>query len=191
MIYIKATKRNEYIEAWKVMWENNKEAYKADWRMKHVSPLRFVKTSTEIDDFCVVAYEKQEGKEDKPIGVFGMALLKTGRLLGKQIVSDPNYRGIGLGQALILTNEKQVREMTKAEFYTISCLDSTARIYEKFGIKPSSKAKNNHEGIPYGIKFIVPLYRDSFNDQYKLITERFEKNENEFFIMNKEGINSH
>lgn len=182
MIYIKATKRDEYMQAWKIMWNNNKQAYKDDWRMKHVSPSRFTKTSTEIDEFCVVAYEKIENQEDKPIGVFGMALLKTGRLLGKQIVSDPNYRGIGLGQALILTNESQVKEYTNCQNYIISCLDTTARIYDKFGVTPLSEAKNSHNGIPYGIKYLVPLYRENFDKQYSSILKRFKTTKDEFFI---------
>lgn len=152
MIEYKRCKRDEYLEAWYMMFKNCKHLFKQDWRMKKVSPGRFQQLQTEKDNYCVVAYD-----DGLPVGVFGCIETNTGRILGKQIVVDPRYQKQGIGTRLIEDMEKQLKEYCQAKFYTIVCLDGTAAIYDKRGLKPFKGPLKEHEGIKYESHYLVPL----------------------------------
>lgn len=174
MIKIVYAKREEYLKAWEKMFELNKEEFKKDWRMKHVWPGRFNKLQTEIDNFCTIAYDG-----DIPVGVFGAILTKYNKILGKQIVVSPSHRGKKIGQALIIVNEKQLRDKTNVDSYTIVCLDTTTGIYEKhWNLNPFKGPlkvhKENDKEIPFETHFKINLRRKNFNEQYsKIIADNF------------------
>ena len=173
MIEIRQGKRKEYLEAWAIMLDNQRALYKKDWRMKHVWPGRFTELQTEVNNFCTIAFDGEN-----PVGIFGIIETKYGRALGKQIVVDPTYRGQKIGQALIIANEKQLRESTDIREYTIVCLDTTAGIYKKhWGLEPFKGPlkfrEENGIKIGYESHFRIPLYRDNFYDQYNQIMSNF------------------
>lgn len=177
-ITVKRGKREDLIKAWDVITVRSYQWMKTEWRFKHVWPGRFKDVpTTEVDNFCTIAYDGE-----RPIGVFGMSLTKRGnkyRLLGKQIASDPEYRGLGVGQALIIENEKYVKDTyDKADVseYVITCLDTTSGIFKhKWGLDPIKVGKANHDDISFGDKFLVPLYRDGFDEQYEKVMNKIKE----------------
>ena len=145
-------KREQYLEAWYIMFRNCKHLFRKDWRMQKVSPGRFQPLQTEKDNYCIVAY-----LDEMPIGLFGCIETKTGRILGKQIVVDPRFQKKGVGTELITRMEKFLDENCEAKNYTIVCLDGTAAIYEKRGLKPFKGPLKEYEGVKYESHFLVPL----------------------------------
>ena len=175
MIKIIYAKREEYLEAWKKMLELNRGEFKKDWRMKHVWPGRFNQLQTEIDNFCTIAYDGEI-----PVGVFGAILTKYNRVIGKQIVVSPTHRGKKIGQALIIANERQIRDYTNVDNYTIVCLDSTSKLYEKYwGLSPFKGPMKIHKDgeieIPFEASFNIDIRRNNFDKHYSdIISGRFD-----------------
>lgn len=172
MFIIERCKRKEYIEAWNKMYLSDKKVFNSEM-FDGINPsLNKQPLSTEIDDFCTVAYDSDvpmEGfKYGKPIGIFSFVVTKR-KIIGKQFVVHPDYQGKGLGKALLIENEKTLKDNGYEKYY-IGCSAMSARILNSWGIEAFS---SDVEGDLY--KFNVNLNRENFD---RLYDEIIVKNSN-------------
>lgn len=166
-------KRDEYIKAWNYMYKHNKEGYRNSIYDGINPSLNKKPLGTEVDNFCTVVYDssldcKEDGFEyGRPCGIFCFIVTPT-KIIGKQFVVDPDYLGKGLGKAILIENEKILRDHGY-EWYYIGCSHCSAGIYKKYwNIEPY-----NSDDIHDLYKFDVELHRDNFKSLYKsIITDK-------------------
>lgn len=163
MFIIERCKRETYIKAWNAMYLSDKKVFNSKM-FDGINPsLNKQPLSTEIDNFCTVAYDSDvpmEGfKYGKPIGIFSFVITKR-KIIGKQFVVHPDYQGKGLGKALLIENEKTLKDNGYEKYY-IGCSTMSARILKSWGIEPFS---SDVEGDLY--KFNVNLNRENFDRLY-------------------------
>lgn len=161
MIIIERCKREEYILAWKAMYKFNKKIYNdPEGIYEGVNPaLNKKPLNSELDNFCVVAYDNEkecEGfKYGRPVGIFSFVITPS-KIIGKQYVVDPEYTRKGIGKALLLENEKTLLDNGYDHYY-IGCSHCSAGIMKSFG------------RIPYN--------EDDLHDMYKFNIENLGSKE--------------
>lgn len=163
---IKIGKREEYINAWREMYKRNKKGFNMEM-FDGVNPaLNKTPLKTEIDNVAAVAYLNDENGVEIPVGIFSFVLTNS-KIIGKQFVVDPEYQGNGIGKALVLSLEQELKDMGH-EVYYIGCSKMSAGIMKSFGSIPYSE-DFEHDMF----KFNVDLNRSNFSEQYKKhITDR-------------------
>lgn len=169
-IILHLCKREEYIEAWKAMYAADKKKWN-DPMFADVNPmLNKAPLATEKDNFCVVAYvqvddimNNPEMPYGKPVGIFCMVVTERNssvKPIGKQFIVDPEYQGRGIGRAMLLVLEKELKSHGYTWYY-IGCSKMSAGILKSFGQTPYD---SDVEGDLY--KFNVDLTCDRFDDTY-------------------------
>ena len=176
-------KRDKYIEAWKTMYKNNKNKFN-DPMFDGINPmLNKTPLKTEIDNVCAVLYDNNveitdinNNKTSLPIGIFSMIITKNNnnniKPIGKQFIVDPDYQRKGLGKALLLSLEMELKNKGYTWYY-IGCSNMSSRIQKQFGAEPY-QSDDTHDLYKYNIN----LNRESFNEQYN----KYLKNRNDIKI---------
>jgi GNAT superfamily N-acetyltransferase len=169
-IVLQICKREHYIEAWKAMYALDKKKWN-DPMFDDVNPmLNKTPLGTEVENFCVVAYDGTvEGEQrvmglGKPVGIFCMVVTeRNGKVkpIGKQFITDPEYQGKGIGKAMLLVLEKELKDHGHTWYY-IGCSKMSAGILRQFGQEPyeSDEAHDMY-------KFNVDLNCDGFGKVYQ------------------------
>lgn len=169
-------KRERYIEAWLFMYKNDKKTFNEKMYdgvnpSENKNPLK-----TEINNFAVIAYDisiqndeiKNHNFPGIPIGIFSM-LITTRKNIGKQFIVHKNYQGQGIGTALLLILENELKKNGQEKYY-IGCSSMSARILKKLGNETFSD-----DDIHDLHKFNVDLNRHEFDSQYKkYVLDRFK-----------------
>lgn len=176
-------KRDKYIEAWKTMYKNNKNKFNTPMfdginPMLNKAPLK-----TEIDNICAILYDNNNkiidlygNKTPLPIGIFSIVITNnnnTIKLIGKQFIVDPDYQRKGLGKALLLSLEAELKKRGY-NWYYIGCSSMSSRIQKQFGSIPYH-SDNLHDLYKYN----VDLNRIGFYEQY----EKYLKNREDIKIV--------
>lgn len=165
---IKRCKREDYIKAWNYMYSQNRKKFNENKLYDEINPaLNKKPLGTETDNFCTVIYDSTVAADNfeygTPVGIFSFVITPT-KIIGKQFLVHPDYLGQGLGQALLIENEKTLIEKGHEKYY-IGCSKCSAGIYKKYwGIEPFS-SDDTHDMY----KFNIELIRDNFNDLYSSI----------------------
>lgn len=166
-IELQLCKRERYVEAWKAMYFADKRKWNAPM-FDGINPmLNKTPLATEIDNFCVVAIDTSvpfEGWNGKPVGIFSMVVTKNGdrvKPIGKQFVVDPQYQGKGVGKAMLLALEKELKKVGHTWYY-IGCSSMSKRLLESLGAKPYGE-DDQHDLY----RFNVQLDRSDFDKQYE------------------------
>lgn len=162
---IKKCKKDEYLRAWNQMYSEEKDLYNKNKLYDGINPSLLKKPlNTELDNFCVVAYDRSiecAGFPGKPVGIFCLLSTKA-KLIGKPLLVNPNYFRQGLGKALFLVNEKQAKE-NGFDWYYAGCSHCSAGILTKYwGLIPYSSSEEHDM-----YKFNIDLNRDNFDELYK------------------------
>jgi GNAT superfamily N-acetyltransferase len=169
-VVLHVCKRDEYIKAWQEMYAADKKKWN-DPMFADINPmLNKAPLSTEIDNFCVVAYIPDAASDSgnmesfgKPVGIFSMVVTERNgnkKPIGKQYVVDPEHQGKGIGKAMLLVLEKELRSHGYTWYY-IGCSKMSAGILKSFGQEPYS---SDEAGDLY--KFNVDLTCEGFDDAY-------------------------
>lgn len=172
MFFIHKCKRDEYISAWKDIYNRKKDKINSNPLFDEVNPmLNKTALKTEIDNYCVVAYDNsiysENFKYGTPVGVFSFVVTNS-KVIGKQFAVDPDYHGRGLGKALLLANEKQLLDHDIKRYY-IGCSKCSSGILKQWGEVPYSE---NVEKDMF--KYWIDLPRDNMSDLYKeCITDKY------------------
>lgn len=148
-------KRDKYIEAWMEMYKSDKKVWN-DHMFDGINPaLNRTPLKTETDNVCAVAYDGE-----RPIGIFSMVITPS-KTIGKQFVVHPDYQRKGIGTALLLALEGELKSR-QLSWYYIGCSNASAKIERRLGAVSffDDEFANFH-------KFNVDLTRPNFNDQYR------------------------
>ena len=176
-------KRNKYIEAWKTMYKNNKNKFN-DSMFDGINPmLNKIPLKTEIDNVCAVLYDNDvkitdinNDKTSLPIGIFSIIITKNNnniKPIGKQFIVDPDYQRKGLGKALLLSLEMELKNNGYTWYY-IGCSNMSSRIQKQFGAEPYQS-----DDIHDLYKYNIDLDRKNFDEQYN----KYLKNRNDIKII--------
>jgi len=164
---IQRGKREDYIKAWNYMYKRNKEGYKNPIYDGVNPALNKKPLDTETDNYCTIAYdadEKVEGFElGRPCGIFSFVVTPS-KVIGKQFIVDPDYLGKGLGKALLIVNEKTLKD-NGFTWYYIGCSHCSAGILKKYWNLTPYNSNEEHDMY----KFNVDLNRDNFDELYNKI----------------------
>ena len=141
-VKIVITKREEYIEQWKTMYELDKKKW-SNKMFDGINPmLNKTPLSTEADNFCTVAYDQTKKgpsyPDGMPIGIFSMVVTKRGtniKPIGKQYIVDPVYQKKGIGTAMMLLLQKELLD-TGYDWFYIGCSSMSSAIMKKLGYAP-------------------------------------------------------
>ena len=187
MIIIKRCKRDEYNKAWEYMveldvnneYKNRKDIYNGINPSLNKEPL-----SSEIDNFCIVAYDSsidcssyRDGNFvfGLPIGLFSFVITPR-KVIGKQLLVNKNYFNQGIGKALLLENEKTLLDNGYDKYY-ICASKSLNNIYMNYWDNVEPFSVNEKSDI---YKFNIDLKRDDLNCFNKLYID---------FVINNKNIN--
>lgn len=178
MFTIHKCKREEYIKAWNYMYSHHKSEINSSELYNDVNPsLNAKPLGTEVDNFCVVAYDTENQAEGfdygEPVGVFSFVVTRRSdiskpRIIGKQFLVLPSYCGKGIGRALYAVNEKQIFDNGYNSYY-IGCSKCSSSMLKKyFKQEPYSE---DVEGDMF--KYDISLMRSDFLEQYREFTKDF------------------
>ena len=190
MIIIRRCKREEYIKAWEYMVDldiNNEYKTRPDI-YRNINPyLNKEPLSSEIDNFCTIAYDNSIDCSDYsngnfeyglPVGIFSFVVTKR-KIIGKQLLVNKNYFNQGIGKALLLENEKTLLDNGYDKYY-ICASKPLNNIYIKYwkGVKPFFI---NDESDIY--KFNIDLKRDNL-ECFNILYMTYIVNNKNIFILN-------
>ena len=178
-IVFQICKRDLYISAWQKMYASDKKKWN-DKMFDGINPmLNKTPLGTEVDNFCVVAFDKDRQTEEFengfPVGIFSMVVTKRGanvKPIGKQYIVDPEYQKKGIGSAMMVLLQKELLDHDYDWFY-IGCSSMSSAILKKFG------------NVPYASDDEHDLYKFNVDLNYADVNEKFKKYiyENHFSVL--------